>query len=177
MMFCLFHFTRKLLFEKNEETRHIFFFFWTTAAMLKSVSSFKRYAEVESLGDVLKTCVSAMEGGLLHVDATNSYGWTLGYMFLENSTIFDKCLWDRYWALHPNLSLFWSLVHRHVQTLCINRHICIMLYLGEGLRNTSALWADLALVQPVAHRCLFIQEQVDKRGACRFAWIAAVVQQ
>ncbi len=52
--------------------------------------------EAASVGIVLQTCVSAMEQGLVHVDAINSDGWTLGYMFPENSSAFDKCLWDRY---------------------------------------------------------------------------------
>jgi len=166
--------------------------------MIKTVYSFRRYAqnEVDSLCIAFQTCVSSMELGVLHVDATNSAGWTLGYSILENPSIFDKCLWDRYWALHPDVSLFWRLVHK--RSLCIHRHVCVMAHLREALCSTPALWADLALVtrefqvcghnsgpasarsQPVAYFCVFIQKQIDERRireACRLAWITAVVQQ
>ncbi len=150
-------------------------------AMARTVSSFGDYADnVDSLDIVYDTCVSAMERGLLHVDATNHNGWTLGYLFVENASILNKCLWDRYWALHPDVSLFWRLVHDRACRLCTRgRLTCVFMHLREALRSTPALWADLALVQPMARTCVFIQEQVDERirEACRFAWIAAVVQQ
>jgi hypothetical protein len=155
--------------------------------MTKTVFSFRHYADnvhgldnVHSLDIVHETCVLAMERGLLHVDATNRVGWTLGFMFVENScTSFYKRLWDRYWGLRPDVSLFWHLVYEKVQFLCTtSQPRCVMWHLREALCNTPALWADLALVQPVARKCVFIQEQVHARirESCRFAWIAAVVQ-
>ena len=158
------------------------FFFSPLMAMPKTVYSFRHYADnVHGLDIVHETCVSAMERGLLHVDATNRDGWTLGFMFVENSnTSFNKCLWDRYWRLRPDVSLFWHLVHVKVQLLCTTRRPrCVMWNLREAFCNTPALWADLALVQPIACTCVFIQEQIDERirESCRFAWIAAVVSE
>ena len=155
---------------------HIFF-----SSMAKTVSSFRSYADnVHNIDIVFETCVSAMERGLLHVDVTNGCRWTLGYLFVENANFFNKCLWDRYWALRPDVSLFWHIVHERVHSLCTRRRpTCVMMHLREALRSTPALWADLALVQPIARTCVFIQEQVEERirEACRFAWIAAVVRQ
>ena len=49
--------------------------------MIKTVHFFKNYAnEEDSVNIVHETCVLGMEQGLLHVDATNGYGWTLGYL-------------------------------------------------------------------------------------------------
>ena len=117
----------------------------------------------------METCVTAMERGLLHVDATNALGWTLGYLFVENKSIFNKYLWDRYWALRPDVSLFWRLIACHIDKASLKQA-------KEALCSTPALWTDLALVQPVARKCGFIEE-VDARirESCRFAWIAAVV--
>ena len=60
--------------------------------MAKTVVSFSSYAKDE---EMFETCVTAMERGLLHVNATNSYGWTLGKVFLEYhswTSSFKKCL-------------------------------------------------------------------------------------
>jgi hypothetical protein len=149
------------------------FVYSCSMAMARTVYSFLAYAKKEAYD----TCVSAMEQGLLHVDTTNAWGWTFGYLFVKNETAFNKCLWDRYWALHPDVSLFWRLVRERMQSLCLSRGpTCVFMHLREALRSTPALWADLALVQPVGRTCVFIQEEIDKREACRFAWIAAVVQ-
>ena len=58
------------------------------------------------------------------------------------------------------MSLFWRLI------ACHNDKVSFSTYLKE----------DLALVQPAARKCGFIEE-VDARirESCRFAWIAAVV--
>ena len=81
---------------KKESKKKIHISFWMT--MIKEVYSFSEYAGYVSASNVLETCVSAMERGFLHVDTMNSYEYTLGYMFVDNANIFNKCLWDRYWA-------------------------------------------------------------------------------
>ena len=138
--------------------------------MAKTVYSFSAYANTFH---VFETCVSAMERGLLHVDATNVLGWTLGFLFVENGRIFNNCVWDRYWALRPDVSLFWRLI------ACHNNKVSFSTYLKEAreaLYSTPALWADLALVQPAARKCGFIEKVHARiRESCRFAWIAAVV--
>jgi hypothetical protein len=158
----------------------------------KTVFSFGNVLGKEVVGiDVMfSICISAMERGVLHVDTTNSDGWTLGYFFVHNASVFNsgcpwdrywtKCLWDRYWALRPDVSLFWRLVHQDVDhSSCKRRPMCALTCLREALCSTPALWTDLSLVQPVARNCVFIQEQVHARirESCRFAWITAVVRQ
>ena len=145
--------------------------------MINKVHSFAAFANRKRVKSVVfETCVTAMERGLLHVDTINANGWTLGYLFVENVVFFDKYLWDRYWALCPDVSLFWRLVHERVH-LVLTISSWPTHLLREALCSTPALWADLALVQPCARKCGFIQEQVHARmrKSFRFAWIAAVV--
>jgi hypothetical protein len=153
--------------------------------MINEVHSFVAYASKRCVTSVVfETCVTAMERGLLHVDTINADGWTLGYMFVENShedscTSFNRYVWDRYWALCPDASLFWRIVHdKKVHSLYKRCSMCVMTHMREALCSTPALWADLSLVQPVARTCGFIQGQVDARMrvSCRFAWIAAVAR-
>jgi hypothetical protein len=73
------------------------------------VVSFTEYASERRIcRHVFEYCVVAMEVGQLHVDAINSFGGTLGVLFFVNSHMFDSKLWERYWALSPNLALFWK---------------------------------------------------------------------
>ena len=46
-----------------------------------------------------------MEQGLLHVHTVDFLGMTLGVILWSTSS--DQSFWDRYWALSPDVGLFW----------------------------------------------------------------------
>ena len=78
----------------------------THTCMVTSVRSFHEYARSTTLHDeMLEKCVGDMEQGLLHVDTVDSSGMTLGVILWSTSS--DQSFWDRYWALSPDVGLFW----------------------------------------------------------------------
>ncbi len=129
---------------------------------------------------VFEKSIAAMEAGDLHVDAQNKDRFTLAVVFVLNPSLCKDehfCLWDRYWALGPSVALFWKSIP----------HICSFFFdmsctysdsiPAFWLRNTAALWEDLALPQRAAHVFPWVQEEVFQRTrhSLRFAWIAAAV--
>ena len=142
---------------------------------IHEVVSFSHYAsETKICRHVFDYCVVAMEAGQLHVDAINSFGGTLGVLFFVNSQMFDGQLWERYWALGPNLALFWKgLSVRFGQEFLYKNSAS-----STVLRNTPAAWTDLGLVGQYGFLRPWIQEEIvdqRKQHKLRFAWIAAVV--
>ena len=143
--------------------------------MVTSVRSFHEYARSTTLHDeMLEKCVGDMEQGLLHVDTVDSSGMTLGVILWSTSS--DQSFWDRYWALSPDVGLFWKEVG------FLWRFSAVFLYKSSHGRSrlctTSALWEDLGVLLDYAHIFpVWVQEEVHKRirDSVRFAWIAAVV--
>ena len=133
--------------------------------MIGSVDSFKRFVHVDET-NLFTSCITAMERGLLHVDVTNQCGETLGVLFVLNQRWFDPVLWDKYWTLGPDVATFWSGIPT-----------CLLPKEAESLRNTPALWADLALVRRFAKKYSWLEGEVRSRirASLRLAWIAAVV--
>ena len=107
------------------------------------------------------------------MDATNWLGETMGvfYLNLHDSYHFeyvDHVLWDKYWALGPNVTTFW-------RSLVLPQNL---LFRQEDiLKNTPALWSDLGLVQRFAAKDSWLEGEVHKRirASLRFVWIAVVV--
>ncbi len=135
--------------------------------MQERVDSFSGFA-------TMMFCVEAMEQGLLHVDAVNSNGNTLGIVLsIETSYSFEFQNWLRYWALKPSVQKFWAV-------LCASSLFFVCP--SKILRRTAlipALWEDLSFIYNLATAedvdCL--GKEVERRvsASLRFAWIAAVV--
>ncbi len=109
---------------------------------------------------------------MLHVDAINNMGHTLGFYFMYHSNFFRKSLWDRYWALGPDVVLFWK------QLLPFKNVYWDEVDNSNRLRKTSALWTDPCLgLLPEYILPDWMHEEVRKRvrDSVKFAWIAAVV--
>jgi hypothetical protein len=142
--------------------------------MITQVKCFQEYARTCSFNDKMsEKCIGDMEQGLLHVDTVDCSGMTLGVILW--STLANQSFWDRYWALSPDVALFWRIVFRW-------RFSAVFSYKSSLIRsrlcNTSALWEDLGLLLGYAHVVpVWMQEEVHKRirDSVRFAWIAAVV--
>jgi hypothetical protein len=142
--------------------------------MITSVKSFCEYARTSSFNDkMFEKCIGDMEQGLLHVDTVDCSGMTLG-LILWN-TLANQSFWDRYWALSPNVALFWRIVF-------LWRFLAVFSYKSSHCRsrlcNTSALWEDLGVLLDYAHIMpVWMQDEVHDRirDSVRFAWIAAVV--
>ena len=122
------------------------------------------------------SCIMAMVRGLLHVDAINMSGRPLAVVHIAKYRlgyhIFDfDLLWDKYWGLGPDVTIFWSAM--------ITDYSWAMLTTRETdiLRNTPALWSDLALVQRFAAKDSWLEREVHSRirASLRFAWTAAIV--
>jgi hypothetical protein len=136
--------------------------------MIRTVVLFIKYVRAQKLeeSNVFASCIMAMEQGSLHPDATNGSGETLGVVHLLYHPYFDSVLWDKYWALGPDVATFWSGMRSYADTKDI-------------LKNTPALWTDLGLVQRFAKKNSWLEGEVHGRirASLRFAWIAAVVLQ
>jgi hypothetical protein len=134
--------------------------------MTRTVSLFKYYVHEQGLdeGDVFASCILAMERGQLHVDATNQYGLTTGAVHFVDHYYFHSIFWHKYWALGPDVATFWSGIRGYADTKDI-------------LKNTPALWSDLAIVQRFAAKNSWLESEVHERirASLRFAWMAAVV--
>jgi len=140
--------------------------------MIRKVDLFRKYAQVlgrgRTFGTCLDVCLEAMERGVLHVDGTNKEGHTLGVVYVldvENGNSFHPSLWQRYWALGPDVVTFWSTI----PGMCC-------LHVQDILMDTPALWTDFAIVQSFASKHTWLAHEVDRRirASLRFAWIAAV---
>ena len=140
--------------------------------MIRTVSTFKEYVRTGKTDNCLfVSCIMAIKQGLLHVDATNRFGETVGVLFV--ACVFDghdlaSVLWNKYWTLGPDVATFWSKVSmkRLKEQKC--RNILI---------ETPALWTDLGLVRSfVKKRSWWLKNEVRRRirASLRFAWIAAV---
>jgi hypothetical protein len=142
-----------------------------TQKMIRRVSLFQNYVRAQGLDEscVFASCILAMERGLLHVDATNRCGRTIGVVYVVDHDYFDSVLWHKYWEMGPDVATFWSAMPRH-------RHI-LSSQEKDILRNTPGLWADLALVQRFAEKNSWAKSEVHERikTSLRFAWMAAVV--
>ena len=120
------------------------------------------------------SCMEAMEQGVLHVDAVNSYGNTLGILLsIETSYSFEFQDWVRYWALKPSVQKFWTV-------LCSSNLFFVCP--SKVLRRTAlipALWEDLSFIYNLAtaEDVYCLGKEVERRvsASLRFAWIAAVV--
>ena len=138
--------------------------------MIRTVVLFIKYVRAQKLeeSNVFASCIMAMEQGSLHPDATNGAGETLGVVHLLYHPYFDSVLWDKYWALGPDVATFWSAWPSTVFSPQ-----------ADILRNTPALWADLGLVQRFAKKNSWLEGEVHGRirASARFAWIAAIVLQ
>jgi hypothetical protein len=83
---------------------------------------------------------------------------------------FQTSLWDKYWALGPDVATFWSALPAD-KLLRASKERDILI-------STPILWEDLELVQSFAYKHPWIEEEVTRRrirASLRFAWIAAVV--
>jgi hypothetical protein len=121
--------------------------------------------------------IGDIEQGLLHVDAVNCKGNTLGFLYIRHSSVFDQGLWHRYWALRPNVALFWKLMLQKgfLVAKWVNNEFTIV---SIRLRATATLWEDLGLLHSFAHAMpAWIRKEVCRRirDSVRFAWMAAVV--
>ena len=138
--------------------------------MIRTVSFFKNYVHEQGLdeGDVFGSCILAMERGQLHVDATNQYGLTIGAVHLVDHHYLNSVLWYKYWALGPDVATFWSGMRSYELNLSHTKDI---------LKNTPALWSDLATVQRFAAKNSWLESEVHERirASLRSAWMAAVV--
>jgi hypothetical protein len=139
--------------------------------MIREVDLFRKYAQVFGRGRAFATCLDAcldaMERGFLHVDATNREGHTFGVVYLldvEHGNSFHPSLWQRYWALGPDVVTFWSAIP--IPGMC-------SLHVQDILMDTPALWADIAIV-PLKHAWLAYEVGRRIRASLRFVWIAAV---
>ena len=138
--------------------------------MIKKVSSFKMFTKTSYFCELtLEKGVLAMEQGALHVDAVNGFGATLGTLLFANPDLVDQSLWDRYFALGPDVALFWKVLSTQFyedDTSC------------RRLQDTPALWADLGVVvQRFASLDAWVHAEVYRRFqlSLRFVWIAATV--
>ena len=124
---------------------------------------------------VLKPCVEAMERGILHVDAVNSLGNTLGIVLSIETDYhfeFQHKYWLRYWALKPSVQTYWTILTKKSnwdRPLILSRAALI-----------PALWEDLSFIYNLAtaaDNLGWLREEVERRvsASLRFAWIAAVV--
>ena len=153
-MFCFSSTAHNLLKEKQK--------------MIRTVSLFENYIRAQGLDEssVFASCILAMERGLLHVDATNRCGRTIGVVHLVDHDYFDSVLWHKYWEMGPDVATFWSGMPSD-------------LFSGETdiLRNTPGFWADLALVQRFAKKDSWLESEVHERirASLRFAWMTAVM--
>ena len=140
--------------------------------MITSVTSFSRFAK---RGWFCDECVGSMEKGVLHVDAINEFGYTIGFYLIKYSLESDQRLWDRYWTLNPSVALFWKLVLSEPSNDCVFDKSTRS---SRRLRETAALWEDLGLVHSFAHMMpAWMREEVHNRIriSVRFAWMAAAV--
>ena len=111
---------------------------------------------------------------MLHVDTVDCPGMTRGVILWCTSA--NQVLWDRYWALSPDVALFW----KGVFVFCFPAvfHVDKSLLGSRRLCNTPVLWEDLGLLLGYAHMMpVWMREETRKhiRDSVRFAWIAAVV--
>ena len=122
---------------------------------------------------VTESCIFAIEQGGLHVDAVNRYGHTVGVSYVLEirwGHDFQFSLWDKYWALGPDVATFWSALPADKLVRASKER--------DILISTPILWEDLELVQSFAYKHPWIEEEVTRRrikASLRFAWIAAVV--
>ena len=128
----------------------------------------------------MKYWVEAMERGLVHVDAVNKYGDTLGVAFVRESELYwQQEYWRRYWARKPNVYNFWTNVTRIVLPGCYQAVIL------SRMADIPALWEDLPFLcnlvtvhsSRLARLLPELLPELDRRvpASIRFAWIAAVV--
>ena len=142
--------------------------------MITEVFSFQHYARSTWNDEMFEKCVGDMEQGLLHVDTVDSSGTTLGVILWRS--LASQFFWDRYWALSPDVALFW----KGVFLFCFPAvfHVDKSSLRSSRLCNTPVLWEDLGLLLGYAHMMPFwMREKIRKliRDSVRFAWIAAVV--
>jgi hypothetical protein len=146
--------------------------------MGRTVNLFQHAASQElgrscPLSSVIGGCILAMEQGLLHVDAVNRNGETLGVYYVVETGHADfqsPSLWDKYWALGPDVATFWSALPADGMSWAVIDF--------DILINTPVLWEDVELVQTFAYKHPLIRKEVTRRrirASLRFAWIAAVV--
>jgi hypothetical protein len=145
--------------------------------MIRSVRLFKFYVQEQGLDEdrVLESCILAIKLGLLHVDATNQFGSTIGAVHLLDHDYFHSYLWDKYWSLGPDVATFWSSIHKAMFAFA---RCSLSSRQTDILKNTPALWSDLGLVQKFAAKNSWLEGEVHRRirmASLRFAWMAAVV--
>ncbi len=116
--------------------------------------------------------IAAMEAGVVHVDARDKDGFTLGVLFVLHPRLFEEkgehfCLWDKYWALGPSVAFF-------LQEL---PSICFYGPPSETFKSllccTSALWTDLSFM--LQSRMGWLTEEIlnHVRHSLRFALISS----
>ncbi len=139
--------------------------------MQERVVSFYNFAGRIS---VTKPCLEAMERGILHVDAVNSLGNTLGIVLGTETDYpfeFQPKYWLRYWALKPSVQTFW--------TILISKNNWNRPTILSRAALIPALWEDLSFIYNLvtAYDVHWLRKEVERRmvASLRFAWIAAVV--
>jgi hypothetical protein len=149
-----------------------------SAIMKDRVDSFIKLVPPSSR--VMKANVKAMEQGVLHVDAVNSYGNTFGIVFgFETSALyFEDKYWLRYWALKPSAQKFWTVLAGNWNLR--KREVCRPALLPRAVL-IPALWEDLSFIYNLASakdHLHWLRQEVGRRvsDSLRFAWIAAAVQ-